>query len=250
VTNKLPSDPNDRRIIVVLDKSHIDDGRIQTLDKPTVALVRWPVSREDPLAVMLDSARLLNPGAVLLQNPYEPDSYEEISKAETEFQRSKNRKFGELCGLLGAIECSVESMRAVRESEATDGRLEFQYLFDTAEIKGGDQKSKDFAERFRLHLKWNGGEPNFSEVDQMLCKTGLANDPDMLALVSMRKRSNSFISQTLEIEVSQETKRTLSFAADLSIPECLTTASAFMRKRVSSNLSLFLRMHVAFPAKR
>jgi hypothetical protein len=215
--------PNKRKAILVISLHELDrleytpGGSNLLLSEQVYLLVPSYVPSND-LEEKLDSSGLLEPGTLLIQNPYDTSDYVIFNKAYSTFALTKYLHFTTLCGLLGAREVTVEQI----EVKTSGGKQIFKGAVDSPYADGSiDAVNKTFEEirnKIKLQSKFGGGEPNLEEAEAHLRQYQLLNDISMKSLIDQRRGKNPVQSRELTLSLSEESKRNLQVVADIKIP--------------------------------
>jgi hypothetical protein len=215
--------PNRRRIVFVLNPlayRAMDFEDVREIDsRPDVAVVNAAAAIEDPVTDNIKRQGLLVAGNVLVQNPYWPDRYAEISKAADGFAVDKSMLFAQLCQLLGAQEVSVRQVedQKTRKSVTVGGGAGGDILGVSAGVS--DSGVEAFARKLHFSDTFVGGPPDIAAANHFVNEHGLGGDSMMTSLIEMRSnRTNDHRSRTLSVDLSAEMERNLKIAADVAIP--------------------------------
>jgi hypothetical protein len=228
IQRPIPSDPDRRKVIVVLNEHNMRrcayerDGVKHLLNDHTHVLqVPLPEAGDALLAKtnILDG-RLATPGCILIQSPFDTNRYEDASSAPQNFAYEKHMHFSLLCKHLGAKEILVKQIDVVtREGVRTIGLTVERAGLLRLEGKTKKADEESFLRRFELRDTFVGAPPALAAADDLLRKTGLCKDADMLALVEMRRsETNPLLSRSLKINLSSESQSNISLAGKLTLP--------------------------------
>jgi hypothetical protein len=169
------------------------------------------------LAADLDNKQLLNPGNLLIQNPYDTWDYESLDDASVTFAMIKLENFITLCGKLGAKKVYVERI----EVENSKGKTEFAGSLGSsvAEVKAeGAKRTLEKIERgYKADNVFEGGEPNFDEA-KIIWEKNLLKDRFLGSILEQRKGGNPIKSKKIDLDLTQESNNNLQIVASLKIP--------------------------------
>lgn len=235
-----PSDPCNRKVILVLNQHDLEkcayevDAARALLDEEAYVL-RFPVGIQDhpPAALQnLLDAGLARSGGMLVQSPYDADTYEDALLASQRFALAKHMYFSNLCMLLGAKEVSVDQVEVrMRSSETTvdaGGKRHGVGAQVTAESK--EKEKEKFQAQMNLRDEFEGGPPDVTAAERLLRRTGLWSDPNMRSLLEMRRDgSNQLKARKLVLSLSSEAERNLNVVARLNVPTCLSISGEYKR---------------------
>ncbi len=181
---------------------------------------------EGSLVDRLESSGLLEPGNLLIQNPYDTSDYAVVDRASSTFALAKYFHFTTLCGLLGAREVIVEQI----EIKTSKGRKLFKGALDAWGIKGNIKGQSNTFEEMRNNIKikstFDGGKPDIRAAESYLRQYQLLSDVSMKSLTDQRKGSNPIKTRELILSLSEESKKTLSVVSGLTIPNSLSNIQA------------------------
>jgi hypothetical protein len=235
---KFPEEPWQRKAILVVSQHDIqkctyeDDGDAILLNDEVFPLA-FPVQDGNPIARTLARSNLARPGVLLLQNPYDQDSYEDALDASRRFALAKFTVFSQLCMHLGARLVSVKSV----EVKTTNMKNEFAIGAGYHGVDGKAKVAFDAYERLKAEMsledRFVGGPADIPRAQELLSRTALSADPVARSLVEMRKVSlNRLTQRTLTLDLSSETRRTIEVATSVKVPKFIKLQADY--KRVAS----------------
>lgn len=248
---RLPDEPWQRKAILVLSQhdiqkcSYEDDGDAVLLNEEVFPLA-FPINDSNPLVQALVRSGLARPGALLLQNPYDQDLYEDATDASRRFALAKFTVFSQLCMHLGARSVSVRSV----EVKTTSTKNEFAIAVGYKGVDGKAKVSFDAYERLKAEMNLEdsfvGGPPDVPSAQALLSRTALSTDPVVRTLVEMRQvLSNSLAHRSLALDLSSETRRTIAIATSVKLPKFIKLQADY--KRVASeHLDYTVKLDVRF----
>ncbi len=247
----LPELPRRRRIIIVVDTTTQDrmsytDVR-EITSNPEVAIVNAQEPPEDNITKSLERQGLLRPGNVLVQSPFRPDGYEPITEAADLFANEKFLLFSQLCQQLGARKVLVDSI--VDEKTKSSLNVSVGSNVGKVAVKGSTATTaaESFASKLRLEDSYSGGDPDIEQATRLLVDRGLDNDPELRSLVESRAFvSNVHGVRNLVVDLSRETDRALTIAAELKVP-VFFSVKADLKKVVASSAHYRVTYKVEFP---
>lgn len=215
--------PKKRKAILVLSShelTHLEynsDGNELLLSEQIYLLV--PSDKvASSLEKKLENSVLLEPGTLLIQNPYDSSDYVVLDKAPSTFALAKYLHFTTLCGLLGAREVTVEQIevKTSRGKQLFKGSLNSPY--GVGKVEGQSKTFEEIRNTIKLKSKFDGGKPNVEEANAHLDKYQLDNDISMKSLIEQRKGSNPIKSRELTLSLSEEFKKNFRAIADIKVP--------------------------------
>lgn len=223
-----PLGPDSRRAILILKdedivRSEYESGIARKLLNEESFVLRFPIAQQgdvSPALKYIINARLANPGHILVQSPYNQDSYVDADGASQRFAIQKHMYFSLLCQCLGAKRVEVRQVDVISKSSKSSFSIEG----GKPAVAGGKAsvEAKD-AEKLTSSLslvdEFEGGEPDIPSAEALLNNTGLIADPNMHALLEMRRyASNRSLSRKFDVDLSSESKSNLKVAVGLNIP--------------------------------
>jgi len=237
-TGSFPSDPSRRRAVLVLQEHDIEkcayeQGTAQALLDDEAYVLPFPVRTQGEFPVALQNivrAGLARPGNMLVQSPYDVDSYEEASLAPQRFALAKHCYFSMLCMHLGAKEVVVEQIDLRTRSGKSSLDLKAKKVVAGAELSGHTEDLEKFRAEMNLRDEFEGGPANVAEAERLLRRTGLWGDPNMRTLFEMRRDgANQIKTRTLVLSLSSEAKSNLNVVARLKVPAFVTLSADYQR---------------------
>jgi len=237
-TGTFPSNPSRRKAILVLqdydiERCSYEPGAAQALLDEEAYVLQFPLcmEKEAPKALQnIHDAGLARPGHILIQSPYDTNTYEEASLAVQRFALAKHMYFSMLCMHLGAKEVGVEQVHIHTSSGKS-----------TLDVKGGNSRASaqvnvEEEELERFHAKMNlcdefeGGLADVEAGEQLLRRTGLWADPNMRILMEMRENgANQLKTRKLVLNLSSESQSNLKVVGRLKFPPFLQLSVDYKR---------------------
>jgi len=237
-TGSFPSDPNRRKVVLVLqqhdvEKCAYEQGAAQALldDEAYVLQVPLRIQGEAPSALQnLLDARLAHPGGMLVQNPYDVDTYEDASLAPQRFALAKHMYFSTLCMHLGAKTASVEQIDLRTRTGKTTLDVKGERLGGSAQLTVESQELEKFRAQMHLRDEFAGGPPDVAAAERLLRRTGLWSDPSMRTLIEMRRDgSNRLMTRKLVLSLSSEARSNLNVVGRLKVPAFVKLSTEYDR---------------------
>ena len=233
-----------RRIVMVLERKDIvalqyEEGCDDFLNNGELFLLDPQTDQTAPAVRILFSRELVVPGATLVQSPFDPDAYEEVSKAADQFAIVKFHCFSQFCALLGARKVRVEEIQEQAKAEHNRRRGGAKNGGTGSRARtGSDKKDLDrFRRQYSLKDEFEGGRPNLDEARGFLRTTGLSNDQVMLWLLNTVRSENKITSRELEFDMSIETQKYFDIMAKINVPKFLgLQADIYKKSRVRRQL--------------
>ena len=172
---------------------------------------------QDRVLTALGKRGLWVRGAILAQNPYFTDIYEQGKEPHVLFARSRLRVMAEVLQALGARQLQYEEadkQHSEREHGA-EGRL------DLIKVKAGGgfnrKQAEDLRRTVKVNYTWAGGPPDTKKAKQLLREMNLDGDDALRSLVKLRANSeNQHQTLTETFDLLHESSSTIELAANLS----------------------------------
>lgn len=233
-----PKDPSNRKAVLVLrdhdvEKCKYERGASQVLVNEEVHVLQWPLhaQSETPTALKnIVDAGLARPGYMLVQSPYDLDTYEEATLAPQRFALDKHMYFSELCMHLGAKEVVVEDIHESSRYEGSGVGVEAERLGTGAQVGAKLDKLTKLRAQMSLRDEFEGGVADITAAEQLLRRTGLLVDPSMSSLVNMRQDGrNQLKTRRLMLSLSTETKSNLKVVGRFKVPAFLKLSAEYDR---------------------
>ena len=231
-----PDEPHRRKTVLVLNQQDIDalrfeEGGADLLLNEEVYILPSSLKKSNPVVQDLIDNGLIQPGAVLIQSPFDKNIYEKSTQAVERFALAKYLHFSTLCMNLGAREVKVEQIELKntedRKIVSLQGGLSMKGIGD---IKIEDKEVASFYDKLTLHDKFQGGPPDVQAAEEYLKRTGLSGDDAMRALIDLRRNPNNLLtSRELRLNMTSEVKRNFNVLANLNIPAYLSLEADYDR---------------------
>lgn len=231
-TSFFPDDPSRRKAILILKQHDIEQcaytpGAMQLQLDEEAYVLQFPIRSqgEVPLALQnIFDAGLARPGSILVQSPFDAESYEEASLAPQRFALAKHMYFSTLCMYLGAKEVSVEQIDLSTRAGKISVNSKGERLGGSAQVSVKAEELKRFCAQMNLRDEFEGGHPDIAAAEKLLRRTGLLADPNMRTLLEMRRdgMNNQLLTRKLTLSLSNEAKSNLNVVGRLKVPEFVT----------------------------
>jgi hypothetical protein len=237
-TDSFPNDPSRRRAVLVLQDHDIDrckyePGESRKLLDEEAYVLPFPLRMQGEIPVALQnivSARLARPGNMLVQSPYDDDSYEEASLAPQRFALAKHMYFSTLCMHLGAKEVVVEQIDLSTRSGKSTLNVTGSRLGASAQASVTAEELEKFRAQMHLRDEFEGGPADVSAAEDLLRRTGLGLDQNMSTLVDLRRGSSNLLkTRKIVLSLSNEAKSNLNVVGRLSVPQFVTLSAEYDR---------------------
>jgi len=229
--DEIPEEPEKRRVIAIV--SHVglsqltQEGNKNTKDglaardifhNEQVCLIDASTIKSTPLIERLKGSALFNPGAVLIQSPYDPSSYANASEASYAFAKAKCVLFSTLCGLLAARKVSVKHAEIVTSNsqEKLSGGAKTPYGGGSAEAQRiAKEKMK---KEISIEREYAQNEPKLDKAKEYMSRYQWLSDDHINSLLELRDAGVPIQKETYILSVTSESKTNLNIAFSLNIP--------------------------------
>lgn len=254
-SNTLPKESQRRRAILVTssdDRAKIKnttEARARTFrNNEGVAIISVPCDTSDTIVQELDERSLLTPGNFLVQSPYNPNSYEEISNAPIEFALTKLLCLSQVCRLLGAVELTFLSVEAQSEQGETVAKAEVGSHGIKGKVEGSHSTLSRLARRIELSDKFitNGKLADVEAAMTHIRSYRLSSDPIFKSLIEAQTPGAAKLGERLlKMSLSREVSSAMKFAIGLEVPIYADVSSQIQRLK-SESYEYLLSVRVAF----
>lgn len=226
-TGSFPSDPAKRRAILILQKHDVEkcfyeQGAAKALLDDEVHILQLPARPESEISTALQNildAGLARPRSMLVQSPYDSDTYEEASLAPQRYALAKHMLFSTFCMRLGAKEVSVDQIENQTRTGKVTLEVKGKRLGSSAELTVEQKEIAKIAVQMNLRYEFTGGPPDLGGAEQLLRRTGLWADSGMRSLLEMRSDgSNQLLTRKLVLSLSNDAKSNLKVVGRLKLP--------------------------------
>jgi hypothetical protein len=231
-----------------VEKCRYEEGTADVLLDEEVYILPFPLSTQPKVPAALQNiidAGLARPGGILVQSPYEPDRYENAESAAQRFALAKHMYFSILCRHLGAKEVSVEQINLRTRTGTTTFDLKTEALDGSTQATVENEELETFRMQMHLRDEFTGGPPDLAKAEEMLRLRGLWADPNMQALLEMRRdNENQLLSRKLVLSLSSEAKNSLKIVGRLKVPGFVNLSVDFgriVKEQYDYTLTVFVR---------
>ena len=250
--NTLPDEPSRRKIVMVLKPEDIEalrfdeDGPALLLNEEVHILSSQPSKPDSDVQRLIDQG-LVKPGAVLVQNPFDKNLYQDKPEAVEQFALAKHLHFSTLCGLLGAREVEIKQIREKKGESKTSISVEGGIPVAGVEGSGESKELESFRSQLSLKDEFEGSEPDVKSATELLERTSLSGDANMCGLLDIFQGQNIRIkSRTLELNLTTEVHRNLKVLANLKVPKFLASLEADHDSNVQEQTGYTLNITVSW----
>lgn len=223
----IPQDPEKRRVILVLSRrglqklnqSSASDFNVRELFfKDEICLVDTSSIKDNSLSEKIRGSGLLNPGTLLIQSPYDPSIYANISEASYTFAKAKCVIFATFCGLLAARKVSVKNVEIKENSSSfeAEGNVSVSPGKGSFDVK---TNAKDkMTKRISIVREYGQTEPKVDKAKEYMSKYQCLSDDHINSLFELRDAGIPIQKETYRLSVTRESRTNLDMAFSLSIP--------------------------------
>ncbi len=236
---RFPQDPNRRRALLLLNQASYErmkyeprDAQLLYDDESHVLKLPFEVSEELPVALQnIADSGLARPGLILVQSPFDPDTYEDASIAPHEFALAKHLHFSALCRHLGAKSVRVEHVdhksRSVEDELSMKGGRPF---VANGEIEAQREEIEKVKRQLHLHNEFSGGRPDVEAAERLLRVKGLWSDQIMRSLIEHRRDGENRLSlMKFVLGLSSESTNNLRIVGRISVPAYVDLSADYRR---------------------
>jgi hypothetical protein len=252
-TGLLPSDPASRKVILILQEHDLEkcsyEGVTQFLLDEEACVLQFPVSTQGKVSSALQNIRdagLICVNHVLIQNPYNPDIYEDAALAPQRYALEKHMHFSTFCKHLGAKEVRVEQVTLQTGNRKWTIDAKGIRLGTLAKLKATSEALEKFRAQMTLRDEFAGGPPDFVAAERLLQQRRLLADANMQTLLEMRRYGpNQLCTREMDLSLSSEAQKNLNVAGRLKIPAFVKLSAEYDRV-VHEQYDYTLRVLVRF----
>lgn len=253
ITRSFPNDPSSRKAILVLqqhdlEKCAYEPGAAQSLLDEKAYVLPFPFHPQSEVLPALRNildAGLARPGNMLVQSPFDADSYEEASLAPQRFALAKHMYFSTLCMYLGAKEVSVEQIDLHTRTGKTSVDVKGERLGASAQVSIEAEELERFRAQMNLFDEFAGGPPEIAAAENLLRRTGLLADANMRNLLEMRRAgTNQLLTRKLTLSLLNEAKSNLNVVGRLKVPKFVMLSAEYdrvIKEQHDYSLTVFVR---------
>lgn len=230
--SSLPGEPEKRRVILVLSESGFKNLDQESYTEPSIrriiandqisllnidALMKEDI-KNNPLINKLKGSKLLNPGSMLIQSPYDSSIYANSDVASYKFAQEKCVLFAELCGYLAAKKVSATNL----EIKNTETQNQIKLDINSPYVDGGGQAEtrawKEMKKRVDINETYPRQDPNLEAAEAFIQQFQFLSDPYINSLFRRRKSGIIINTSRYNLSITEESKQNLDLAFSLNIP--------------------------------
>jgi len=235
-----PKNPAERRAVMILAQEDIvrcryEGNAANMLLNEELCILPFPLnvnqaSAPRALRNIIDADQV-RPGIILVQNPYDVDSYVDAALAPQECALDKYQHFSTFCSILGAREVHVEQDTIRSTNGERKRKINGCRMNVTGELDTSTKQDEEFAEKLILISRYDGGEPDLEGAESFLRTKRLWGDKTMHSLFEQFSYStNRMKERKLHLDLSSEVQKSLSVIAKIGIPSFLECAAEYQIK--------------------
>lgn len=252
----VPDNPYSRRAIAILRDRDIRALRMQE-EKPAflvdneIALVTYDedelFGRSDlhPLVRDLQAQDLFRPGNVLVQDPFDLDSYREKSAALEDLSLQKHYLFLELCQILGATKVEASQVTVVDEKSGLRLSSDGSALGASVEASAALKLQSNIQSKLEVSSIFKGSDPDIETAKKFLVRYKLGADFNFSNLVRLRSNPANMVKERrVKLDASSEAKRNIDVA--MRVDSAVFSGGASVSSDNSSSYSVELSLLVVF----
>jgi len=248
-----PIDGASRRAILILSEhdyekcSYTMDAGKTLLDQETYVL-EYPLPNVDERHTALrniEDSGLLRPGVILVQSPYDANTYEDALEAPHRFALVKHMYFSQLCKHLGATEVEVKQISVVKGHTTHSLQVDGKHEEVGAGVSAERKDLSKLKSQMHLHDKFSGAPADLVTAEKFLREVRLWSDVTLRTLLEMRRDgANVMRERTLTLNLSSEAKSNIGIAARINVPS--VSLSADYRSETAQQQEYQLTVNVKF----
>jgi hypothetical protein len=225
--DQIPQEAEKRRVILVLSRlglqklnqSSASDLAVRDLFfSDQICLLDVSSIKDNSLSEKLRGSGLLNPGTLLIQSPYDPSVYANVSEASYAFAKAKCVLFATFCGLLAARKVSVKHVEIQTNSE----NLKVSGNANVSAGKGSVDAKRVAEEKMKKEIslirEYGQTEPKIDKAREYMSKYQWLSDEHINSLFELRDAGIPIQKETYKLSVTRESRTNLDIAFSLSIP--------------------------------
>jgi hypothetical protein len=204
--------PDDRRSLLTHPET------VDLFENPELAIVEYRPGHPpgSDLAALLRDQNLLRVGTLAIQSPYQLDRYVDANSAIVEFTEERLLKIAQIAQALGAKELNVEEVRQEDRAARGSARLDVKAEFVHGEASAEAEVEQRLRQHNKLRQTFPGSAPNFTTARAILRTSGLAGDPQLLALITMRDSDNPITEHDVHFSGLREAEGSFKVCARVS----------------------------------
>lgn len=250
---KIPINPENRKTILVLKKVDVErckyeDNASDLLLDDEVYVLSFPIEESTNKPLFLQNIKenqLITPGTLLIQNPFDPESYQELSKAAESFALEKHLHFSNLCKLLGAKKVCVKETNIKIKNEKMRLDLNGKYKITDVQAECENERLDRLRSSLCMVDEFHGGSPDIGSAENFLRTKGLIHDPAMKNLLELRQGDNYLKARTLTVDLFKEAQHNFKAAGKIDIPIFLNFSTDYL-KELDTQYSFSVEINIQF----
>lgn len=159
----------------------------------------------------------LEPGAMLIQNPYDTSTYFRETDAVAQIALQKTLRVAQVCHLLGSTSLTVKQISSTTDERQKHSGASGGGKGIMGRLSGDSKAVREIKQLIALRDTCSGGEPDIQKAEEYLSSQRLSNDTMLTNLVEARAVTNNTLkSRTLTIDATKEARSSLDIAAKVS----------------------------------
>lgn len=197
---------------------------------------------------LLESSGQLASGSLLVQNPYDPESYVPASEAIETFAVAKYHHLAVVASLLGAREVRVTDAKVERKMSDTSGAAKVGAKGVGVEANVTTDFASELAAQLKLETDFAGSDPEPEEALAYIREHNLLGEHAMTALVALRRGKNPVLRYQLTLDATKESQRNIKSAMKIAtaLPKLVEVGGDFARTAGAVN-SIKITTEITFP---
>lgn len=227
-------------------KAELERTGSSLLINPTVSLLNFPDDSYSELGQMLDTQRLLIPGAMLIRSPYNRQKYSLADKANENFLREKHFLTSLIAGLIGARLVSIQQIEIVEGDKAHAVTLDGKYHNVGGTVKIEDKETNSVLSDMHLIDEYAANSRQITEAWKICAEHGLSNDDNITTLIKAAELGLLRKKRQVLLTVAHDARHAFSVAASLDVPTVVKIDIGYqqsIRNRREYRLLLNIEFH-------
>jgi hypothetical protein len=209
--------PSQHKIIVVLSPKQLESLQQKNQSSQVYFATPEHLYTNSPIK-NFQAIGSVEPGVILVQNPFDSSEYLPIDKASTAFTVTKYAHFTTLCGILGAQEILVESFEISTDKKTP---ILIDFSFEAASLGGKLNIDKSILNEIKKSIKerstFDSRQADFNYAEEYLKRYHLSNDNMMRTLIEQRRVGLK--EREIVLKLSEQFEDSLKVLFNINIPE-------------------------------
>lgn len=210
------TEPHKRKIIIVTNDANFSRLRADFYHHPGTLVYNASVKPNSESEQQLEESGSLYAGAVLLQDPYNWESYELLSSDPYDFMvRSSISKYMKICAVaqqLGIVHLSVAQENIQTKDEKRKASTNAYYFDATGDLNFQEKLSSKINLDLAFEKTKDFNVNDTRRAREILYQNHLENDPVLFQLINLREGTNKVKKLSLSTQIAKESASVLEVA--------------------------------------